>query len=598
MKRFATILCLLPLVASAANWYASPSATTGAGSIGDPWNLFLAITNTGDIDPGDTLYLRNGNYRGPGFVCTLNGVLITSYTNELATITDGRFGELGTALNSSGTPGVTTVSGVTITGFSDYSMLTDFIIDEEFLHITARSGNVFTLVRGWGGSTIAAHSEGADVALSAHIFSVTGNTNTIRNVEITSLLTTNRNKDFTNYILGGLDLNAAGWGNKAQGVIVHDTGHPGIGFWDQSTGSEINGCMVWGTGVYDYYEYAGAPVGSAIYSQNETNTAVIRNCITFRNFTTGGKVFGETGPVKNFYFLSNIVYMNGSSELEIASGSTPTTNTWMDGNVMFGSPLLSYQSRSNVNQYFINNLLVQGAWGVGNHTASFYSNNIAFMPTNAGVGGATISYSNEDYGSNDLSVVWNYNTYYLGAGSSAFNWTFTSDNGGTVNSSGGGNLKFQDDSNKAWKDWITFDANSTYAASWPTDFHSVRVFPLSFDANRWHIVVVGNTGTNTAWLNLAALGFGSGQTYTLRRADRWVTAYTNGTYSGSGALPMPLTLTNITALKGTITHFTDESTNVDEPGLFNAFVLERGESTISSIAVSGSVGITGNVSLQ
>ena len=45
-------------------WYVSPSGSSGnTGAIGSPWSLTYALTGaSGQIDPGDTVYLRGGNY--------------------------------------------------------------------------------------------------------------------------------------------------------------------------------------------------------------------------------------------------------------------------------------------------------------------------------------------------------------------------------------------------------------------------------------------------------------------------------------------------------------------------------------------------------
>ena len=61
----------------------------------------------------------------------------------------------------------------------------------------------------------------------------------------------------------------------------------------------------------------------------------------------------------------------------------------------------------------------------------------------------------------------------------------------------------------------------------------------------------------------------------LRDAQNYFVTIASGTYSGTGSLAMPLTLTNVSSIAGTITHYSNKHTNVDSPGLFNAFVLVR-----------------------
>jgi hypothetical protein len=73
-------------------WHVSPSGTAGgSGSIGSPWNLGYALSGaSGKIQPGDTVWLHGGTYRG-AFVATVAGapglpVVIREYPGERATI--------------------------------------------------------------------------------------------------------------------------------------------------------------------------------------------------------------------------------------------------------------------------------------------------------------------------------------------------------------------------------------------------------------------------------------------------------------------------------------------------------------------------------
>ena len=53
----------------ATDWYAAPDATSaGDGSRQNPWPLQVALSQSALIQPGDTIYLRGGSYKGPGFI--------------------------------------------------------------------------------------------------------------------------------------------------------------------------------------------------------------------------------------------------------------------------------------------------------------------------------------------------------------------------------------------------------------------------------------------------------------------------------------------------------------------------------------------------
>jgi hypothetical protein len=97
---------------------------------------------------------------------------------------------------------------------------------------------------------------------------------------------------------------------------------------------------------------------------------------------------------------------------------------------------------------------------------------------------------------------------------------------------------------------------------------------LDYDSTKHYVVVVSTSGTNTAYLNLASLGYKAGDGYELRDAQNYFAVIAAATYT-SGTLALPLNLTNVATINGTLTHYTNKHTNVKEPDLFNAFVLRR-----------------------
>ena len=81
------------------------------------------------------------------------------------------------------------------------------------------------------------------------------------------------------------------------------------------------------------------------------------------------------------------------------------------------------------------------------------------------------------------------------------------------------------------------------------------------------------------------LGFTSGQRYVLRDAQNYFTELTNATWT-TGPINLPLWKTNVSEIPG-VTNFVNKHTNVNEPGLFNAFVLTRSTgSTIASLTAA------------
>jgi len=78
--------------ATHSGFYASPSGTSGGdGSAGRPWDLQTALSGgNGKVQPGDTIWLRGGTYRG-AFTSSLTGtatapIVVRQYPGERATI--------------------------------------------------------------------------------------------------------------------------------------------------------------------------------------------------------------------------------------------------------------------------------------------------------------------------------------------------------------------------------------------------------------------------------------------------------------------------------------------------------------------------------
>lgn len=570
----------------AAIWYADSLATTGNGSLTNPWNLNIAFTNSAALN-GNTLYLRGGNYTGR-YRSTLTNATVRSYPGEWAVLNQGAVATVAYDANDS-------TNKIALTGSEWFAsaQVVVFTTGEHAQLSSVANGTNWTVNRGWNGTTAKAQPAGTVAVLQDPAINHTGTGCVFRDFEITSLLSTNRDVGTNWWLGGGLNM-VTGKSNKAINLVIHDTGHPGIGYWDQN-GGQLYGNIMWGIGMYDFSpDYAGGvgvPRGSCVYSQNSGWMSTIENCIHFRNFTSGGKVYGETGPVMNFGFFTNISFNNGGPSIEGSSGSTSTSNLWFDGNITTGTPLLSYTSLSNRSTYFINNKVINGSFSLKETAYSVLTNNFVAMPKGVGAGESPMLYQSDYYPTNSLNITWDYNTYYIGDGSSISQWGFESqDWPATTNSAGGGILNF-DNLGKGWTNWSGFDAHTTYAVNWPTDYQSVSIFPNDYDPNRWHIVIISMTGATNYALDLASLGFSAGQNYSVIKAEAWPTS-TVGVYAGSGTINLPLNTTNITASSGTITHITDQSINTVSgmSNVFNAFVLMR-----ESISTLGSMNISGNL---
>lgn len=573
MKR--TVYAIAAVVVSAlwvngATWFTSPSVSSGGnGSTSSPWPLWSALTNRGDIIPGDTLSLMPGTYSG-NFVCTLNGVTIIPRDGiSTVRLTDGMFGTLRTTLYPA-TSGSST--NVIIEGAAAWQVGQQIVIAGELLQLNIKSSiSNWTVVRGWNGSIPTNHSQGDAILVSAPIISHTGTNCLFYGLEFTSVQATNREltaNGFRNWAVSqGINVDV-GISNRIADCVFFNCGHPAIGWWEQGEGSYIDSCIVWGTGFFDW-NGARWSRGSGIYAQNVGGVSKVRNLISFRNLTYGAKIYGETGPVRDFEFDRCSSFDNRDYTLEASSGSTITSNVWFTSNLVFGPLYLRYASFSNKNQYVIGNTILAGGLQSSEQTDSVYTNNTVLLIKNKNASESVLAESgvrNTRYASNALNIVWDNNRWYTGNGSSLFAWNYLT----TDYSSGWQNFA-------SWKTWSGYDVNSLSYTNWPTNYLQVQATQSRHTPSRWHVTII-NTDTNrtTVDWNCGLLGYTNGYAH-WRDAQNY---FTGSAVPHSGIIVFPITGTNVSEITGDFgTHMTNRHTNVHYPGFYNAFVVDFDAST-------------------
>jgi hypothetical protein len=547
----------------AGSWYASPSALgTGNGSIASPWHLQIALTNpAAAIQPGDTLFLRAGTYRGP-FISALSGtannyVTIRSHPGEWAVITDGQTGTLLTNLPAAG--GV--ASNVRIAGSELWPLGTILLAGTEQWRLYIKSGTNWSVERGHNGSTPTTHASNDVLLVMGDIITQNGSYVRFQDFEITSLLTTNRVVGTSRIIGSGLNLPSGRNGNKAINLVIHNTGHPAIGFWNQGDGGEINGCLMWGTAMYDNN---GTWIrGASVYAQNHTGLVYLKNNIVFRNGTEGMQAYGTAARVNGFRFINNITMQNAIGYgIAVWNAGVPMTNNacWTNYHGLDGQ-IWGYTSASNRQMSVLGNVLVKPpTLFLKNHISGEMKWNSLFYD-GRGVNNGMLVFSYPEFGFTNMTFDINHNAYaYTNHATDLFGRT---------------TLDFPPGSGKRtfsqWQSELGFDAASSFQAGFP-EYLKVVAQPLDYDPNRWHVCVVNTTTATNATLDLASLGFTGTQRWQLRDAQNYFTVIDSGT--GNGTISLPLTLTNVAEIPG-VTNFVNKHTNVDEPGLFNAFVLQR-----------------------
>lgn len=556
MRLLPLTLLLIVSRAFSAEWFAATDGS-GNGSFSSPWHLAEALTHA-SIQPGDTLYLRGGTYYGP-FTCTLEGtaenyITIRSYTNEWAVIKDPVNGVLLADLSDVDV----VVHNIPVANSEFWPSYVDGLAGAETLRFYNKSGTNWSVERGWNDSTITPHANGDAVKPKMDFLNHQGSYVVFRDFEITSYLSTNRVVGTTNALGAGLNF-VGGVGNKAVNLIIHNVGHPGIGFWRQRDGGEINGCILYGNG---YYDNDGAwDRGGGIYAQNDTGTVLIKNNIFFRNLRAGCSMYGTTASIAGFRFLNNISLYPGASDAEsshIMATVTPMTNNLIGSNLILGSFVVGYLALSNVDQHVYGNVMVGANFHVKQIMSGSVSNNLFLLrPRTSEV----VSFIADTLNRSELDYVWDNNTYYLSDNlGDAFVYRSQDVQPAT-------RLAFSDwQSNSAW------DTQSTLTTNWPTDYLNVTVSGSDYDSNRWHVGVINTTAATTASLNLAAIGVTTTDSWQLRDAQNYFSVIASGV--GNDEISLPLTLTNVAEIPG-VTNFVNKHTNVDDPGLFNAFVLTR-----------------------
>lgn len=569
---------LLVFAANSKDWYAAPDAKpNGQGTLESPWPLHVALAQSATIRPGDTLHLRGGHYRGPAFNSSLAGtasdyITVRSYPGEWAVVTDGLPLTIGAALPVG-------VNGQQVFSFripgSEHLPDGGFWIriGSEVSYIYNKSSsNIWTLNRGY---RIASHSAGEAATLEGNFIQHTGSHVQFMDFEITATVQTNRVVDTSQGDSDRVGLNfvSSGKGNKAVNLVIHNVGHPAIGFWNQQQGGEINGCIFWGNGIYDR-SFGGAPRGNAVYAQNDMGTVFLQNNIVFRNLTKGLEAYGETGPANGFRFYGNIAFSapGTSPDISFSTGSRPMTNNIVSRNYVLGTIHGGYVGNSNRLQIVTDNIMVDTTVSISRFVSGTFSNNTCFLkhvPDQQGI----VHFSSPDTSKQIVDLYWDRNSYYMQPGTPKQNFSLKYQGLIVSASNGGGNLFFDHDGTNSWKAWSGFDSESSLTEGWPTNYLKVVAQPTDYDSNRIHICVISTTGQATAPLDLSTLGFVQGQDYELRDAQDYFTVVASDHYRG-GNIELPLHRTEVSAIPG-ITHYTNKHTNVDKPGLFNAFVLRR-----------------------
>jgi hypothetical protein len=313
----------------AADFYVSPSGgTSGTGSKNAPWDLQTALNKPSVVRPGDTIWLRGGDYRpllssSPGFKSYLGGsthqpIVVRQFPGERATLRD--------VANFTGPDNVR----------------------QTILYVFG-SNTWF-----WGFEVTGSGDK--------RVITVSGSDPTPSQLPLPS----------------GVEV--AGPDIKLINLAVHDA-RGGLGLWAAATNCEAYGCLVYNNG----WAAPDRGHGHGIYTQNLNGTKKLSANIVFNNFGMGIHGYTVNSFLQNFLIEKNAFFNNAhfvarsnvdTGEQILFGGGTTIKNLKIVDNYLYQpldlhGPMLApdYAAVSNCDVTIAGNYVAGGSGG-GNYLVS------------------------------------------------------------------------------------------------------------------------------------------------------------------------------------------------------------------------------------
>jgi hypothetical protein len=250
-------------------WYIAPYGTPeGDGSMLNPWDMETALLK-GDAEPGDTIWVRGGTYRGT-FVSWISGtadgpIIVRAYPGERVVLDSGVGRKRAT---------------ITVMGQYTWFWGLEFT-NSEAVRVAQQGGASLDDVNFGSGMSIG--SSGAE---------------------------------------------EAGIGVRLINSVIHNA-RSGVGMWRYATDAEIYGCIIYNNG----WQGPDRGHGHGIYTQNENGTKRIVDNIIFHQFGYGIHAYGSDDAfLDGFHIEGNILFNNGSlSRYRDEPGAAPQPNILVGG---------------------------------------------------------------------------------------------------------------------------------------------------------------------------------------------------------------------------------------------------------------------------
>jgi hypothetical protein len=283
--------------------------------------------------------------------------------------------------------------------------------------------------------------------------------------------------------------------SKLINLVIHDTGQ-GIGFWDQAIDSEVYGCILYNNG----WDGPDRGHGHGLYIQNEAGTKLVQDVISFNNFATGMKAYGQESAAVGVHFDGVISFNNGAGYFKdrsirnegILIGTTKfpprdikVLNSFLytPAGTIGGGMRLGYLAE-NENVEVRGNHFASGGqnlWLVNWRAATVRDN--FFYTTDAQ--GSNVVTTNVKFPDKVSAEVYDYdnNDYFDNSPAAKKGTPRSFSIEGVASSQGAVRLTFDE-----WRQARGWDANSRFTAGRPTGVE-VFVRPNKYEAGRAHIVV-------------------------------------------------------------------------------------------------------------
>jgi hypothetical protein len=354
-------------------------------------------------------------------------------------------------------------------------------------------------------------------------------------------------------------------GNEILHNLIENTGHPAIGSWKGTRGKTIRGNITRFTGFDDWILYAGANRGSGMYLQNNDDSAeaLIAGNISYYNYTTGMKAYGNT-DIWKFNFKNQICVENNEAGIFFHLDNYGSTNLVITNNYLWrnGTGIrVGYPggNSGHSNAIVANNYSVDAGYSsypfyaVDGWLALTWTNNIGVALSNRYVWQLEVS---GETGGNIASHTMHGNTYY------------SSNTGGF--GAGMFNIKDVMTSLADWQTQTTEDADAVHSYVFPA-VTTNYIFRPSTDTNFVHVAVFNWGASNTISVSLSGL-FNTNDIIDIYDAQNIPTAYSRVVYTGTNVV-LDCTLTNRATMLGTFTQRSDTWDGFDSR--FRAFVLHK-----------------------